>query len=140
MSEIDYNKLFTYLKNNEMEEFKLYFNNIIKSNENIDLNLRDDTNEYLLYYTILFNRLDLVKLLVENGAKIDIIDSEDRGILYLSIKYGYDKITEYLLEKNKDIIGINILDIKDKKKKNTFTLCNSKKKNKYYKQIIRIWF
>ena len=89
MSEIDYNKLFTYLKNNEMEEFKLYFNNIIKSNENIDLNLRDDTNEYLLYYTILFNRLDLVKLLVENGAKIDIIDSEDRGILYLSIKYGY---------------------------------------------------
>ena len=140
MSEIDYNKLFTYLKNNEMEEFKLYFNNIIKSNENIDLNLRDDTNEYLLYYTILFNRLDLVKLLVENGAKIDIIDSVDRGILYLSIKYGYDKITEYLLEKNKDIIGINILDIKDKKKKNTFTLCNSKKKNKYYKQIIRIWF
>ena len=128
MSEIDYNKLFTYLKNNEMEEFKLYFNNIIKSNENIDLNLRDDTNEYLLYYTILFNRLDLVKLLVENGAKIDIIDSEDRGILYLSIKYGYDKITEYLLEKNKDIIGINILDIKDKKKKIPLHYAIQKKK------------
>ena len=67
-------------------------------------------------------------MLVENGAKIDIIDSEDRGILYLSIKYGYDKITEYLLEKNKDIIGINILDIKDKKKKIPLHYAIQKKK------------
>lgn len=128
MSELDYNKLFLFLKNNEWEDFKSYFNKIIKSNEIIDLNLRDDTNEYLLYYAILFNKLDLVKLLVENGAKIDIIDSEDRGILYLSIKYGYDKITEYLLEKNKDIIGINILDIKDRRKKIPLHYAIQKKK------------
>jgi len=128
MSEIDYNKLFIHIKNNEWNEFKIYFNQIVKSNETIDLNLRDDTNEYLLYYAILFNRLDLVKLLVDNGAKIDIIDSDDRCILYLSIKYGYDKITEYLLEKNKDTIGINILDIKDRRKKIPLHYAIQKKK------------
>lgn len=117
MNEIDYNKLFILLKNNEWEEFKNYLNNLINEHKIIDLNLRDDTNEYLLYYAILYNRIELVKLLVENGAKIDIIDSEDRSIMYLCIKYGYDKIIEYLLEKNKDNIGINMLDIKDRKKK-----------------------
>jgi ankyrin repeat protein len=116
MTDIDYNKLFILIKNNEWEEFKNYiksYDNI----DNIDLNLRDDTQEYLLYYAILYNKLDIVKLLIDNGAKIDILDSEERSLLYLSIKYAYDKITEYLLEKNKEFIGINILDIKDKQKK-----------------------
>jgi ankyrin repeat protein len=113
MSDIDYNTLFKLIKNNEWDNFKKYIND----KNDLDLNLRDDTQEYLLYYAILYNKLDIVKLLIEKGAKIDITDSEERCILYLSIKYGYDSITEYLLEKNKESIGINILDIKDKQKK-----------------------
>ena len=111
--DVDYNKLFELIKNNEWEKFKKYIND----NNDLDFNLRDDTQEYLLYYAILYNKLDIVKLLVDKNAKIDITDSEERSLLYLSIKYGYDNITTYLLEKNKDSIGINILDIKDKQKK-----------------------
>jgi ankyrin repeat protein len=110
---VDYNKLFTLIKNNEWDNFKKYIND----NNDLDFNLRDDTQEYLLYYAILYNKLDIIKILVEKNARIDITDSEERSLLYLSIKYGYDNITTYLLEKNKESIGINILDIKDKQKK-----------------------
>ena len=122
------------IKNNDWETFKKYIND----NNDLDFNLRDDTQEYLLYYAILYNNLDIVKILIDRNAKIDVTDSEERSLLYLSIKYGYDNITTYLLEKNKDSIGIDILDIKDKQKKIPLHYAIQKKKYKYDRKIIRI--
>ena len=103
--------LFELIKNNKLKEFK---DKIINLDPSIDINLRDNYNEYLLSYAILYNNLELVKLLIEKGAKIDILDTEHRCILYTCIKYGYNDITSFLIKTNNDIIGINILDIKDR--------------------------
>jgi ankyrin repeat protein len=115
-----YLKLFYLIKNHKFEEFKVYLNLIIKTLNKLgkitelDLNMRDYNNEYLINYAILFNNFDIVKMLVENNARIDIIDNEEHSILYSCINYGYDDILNYLLLKNKENIGLNILDIKDR--------------------------
>ena len=109
-----YIKLFNLLKNHEWEKFKKILN---ESYSEIDINMRDEQNEYLLTYAILYNKFDIIKLLIDKEARIDIVDNEERSILYITIKYGYVDIIKYLLEKNKDNIGINILDIKDRMQK-----------------------
>jgi ankyrin repeat protein len=105
-----YFKIFDLLKNHKYDEFI----NILKLNKDIDVNIRDNQNEYLLNYAIIYNNLDIIKLLIERGAKIDILDNEEHSILYGCIKYGYYDLIKYFIEKNNTIIGINILDIKDK--------------------------
>ena len=110
----DYINLFNLIKNHEFNELKKYLLNLDPS---IDLNLRDEYNEYLLSYAILYNNLDIIKLIIDKGGKIDITDNENRSILYTCIKYGYEDIIDYLIKINKDNIGINILDIKDKNNK-----------------------
>ncbi len=86
---------------------------IIKENPGIDLNIRDQSNNYLLYYTILSNNEKMTKTLIDLGAKIDITDENKRSLLYLPIKYNFTKIIDLLLEYNKNAIGLDILDIKD---------------------------
>ncbi len=105
-----YTKLFNLVKKHKWDDIK----NILKDNDNLDINIRDEQNEYLLTYAILYNNIDTIKLFYEYGSRIDILDNEDRSILYICIKYGYDEILKFLIEKNTDSIGINILDIKDK--------------------------
>lgn len=105
-------KLFEFIKSHKFKEFK----NILDEDSNnfIDVNIRDDQNNYLLSYAILFNKIDLVELLIKKGAKIDITDTDDRSILYIPIKYNYIEIIKILLQANIDQIGISIHDIKDR--------------------------
>lgn len=108
---VDINKhLFELLKNHKWDEFIEYIN----STEYIDLNIRDDQNNYLLTYAVIYNKPDIVKLLIDKGARIDIYDNEDRSILFIAIKYDYQKIIDILLEYNKNSIGILLFDIRDK--------------------------
>lgn len=82
-------------------------------NENIDINIRDETNNYLINYAIIFNRIDILKILLEIGARIDILDNDGRTVLYYPVKFGYTNIIKEILEFNKNIIGLSIHDIKD---------------------------
>ncbi len=107
----NYTKIFKIIKNNKWDELLKILENV---DNDIDINMRDNTNNYIINYAVMYNRLDLVKKLCELGAKIDILDSDERSILYFPIKYGYDDILDYLIQINKDIIGVNIIDIKDK--------------------------
>lgn len=109
-----YITLFSLMKDNKWDEFKEYMD---KMDLSFDINIRDDQNNYLLTYATIFNKPDIVNLLLNKGAKLDILDSEDRSILYIPIKYGYNEILEILLHANKDNIGISIMDIKDKNHK-----------------------
>ncbi|ARF09233.1 ankyrin repeat protein [Catovirus CTV1] len=84
------------------------------SGDFIDLNIRDDQNNYLLSYAVLFNKLDIVKLLLDKGARIDITDNDDKSVLYIPIKYGYNDIIKIILETNAQNIGISVHDIKDR--------------------------
>lgn len=103
-------KLFGLLKDHKWDEFSKYVSSI----EYIDLNIRDDQNNYLLTYAVLYNKPDIVKLLIDKGARIDILDNEDRSILYIAIKYDYQEIIDILLEYNKNSIGIFLFDIRDR--------------------------
>jgi ankyrin repeat protein len=105
-----YLNLFELLKKNKWDELK----NNIESAKDININIRDNNNNYLITYAVMYNNIDLVKLLIEKGCKIDVLDSEERTILYIPIKFLYNEMLEYLLEVNDTTIGVNITDIKDK--------------------------
>lgn len=109
-----YQQLFHLLKNHKYDDFNAIFKTVDTSDILFDINIRDDQHNYLLTYAVILNQPSIVRLLIENGAKIDIVDKYDRSILVIPITYSYDEILEILLEKNKDNIGISITDIKDK--------------------------
>ena len=102
--------LFDLIKNNKYNELKKK----VENNEYIDLNLRDENGNYLIIYAILKNKLEIIKLLINKGARIDIIDQEGRSLIYIPIKYGYNDIIKLLLEYDKKNVGLSIIDTKDK--------------------------
>lgn len=103
--------LFDLLKENKYDEFKKYIN----QDKSIDVNVRDETGNYLLTYAIIKNNIEIVKLLLSKGCRIDITDQEGRSILYLPIKYSYNEIVNLLIDNNKQTIGISIIEVKDVK-------------------------
>ena len=106
-----YNTLFTLVKNQKWDEF---VKNLDKLDDQFDVNIRDDSLNYLLTYSIIFNQPHIVKMLLDRHAKIDMIDSEGFSVLYIPIKYRFDEILNILLKYDEETIGISILDIKDK--------------------------
>ena len=104
-------KIFQYIK---LEKWDLVSK--IINDYNIDFNIKDQSNIYILEYAIIFNKINIVKLLVEKGARIDILDESNRSILYNVIKYSYIDILKYLIDKDKEIVGNTILEIADNEK------------------------
>lgn len=109
-----YQKLFNFLKSHEYKKFADTLNKIDITDIMFDINVRDTQENYFLTYAVSLNRLDIVLLLIEKGAKIDIVDKYDRSILLIPIMYSYDNILKTLLDENKNQIGISVIDIKDK--------------------------
>lgn len=105
-----YVKLFDIIKKHEWDNFITTLNSF----DEIDVNIRDENNNHLITYAVLFNRPDIVQTLIDKGAKIDIQDVDERSLLYIPIKYDYYDILTLLLKTNKENIGISIIDIKDK--------------------------
>ena len=103
-------QLFEYINKQDWANIK----KIIEENKDIDLNIRDDSNNYLIQFIILYNKYDLIDLFVEKKCKIDIINNEGKTLLYYGIKYNYYKLVEKLLDIN--YTGFPILDLKDKNK------------------------
>jgi len=103
------NKLFKLLKSHEWDQFK----NIIENTKDIDLNIRDNSQNYLIQYAIIYNKYDIVNFLVNKKCKIDILDSDGRNILFNPIKYNYIKVVDYILEYENKNIGISISDMQD---------------------------
>lgn len=86
---------------------------IINNNENFDVNMRDKNDTYIINYAIMNNQFKIVELLVNKKAKLDMLDNEGMSILFIPIKYEYTDIIDLLIECNKDIIGVSIVNIKD---------------------------
>ena len=101
--------LFDLIKENKFDEFKEYVN----KEEFIDINIRDETENYLISYAIIKNNSDIIKFLLIKGARIDITDQEGKSLLYLPIKYNYNSIINLIVEYDKHNIGISIIDFKD---------------------------
>ena len=102
-------KLFNYFKDHSWKKII----NLLKNNNNIDVNLRDNNNNYLIQYAIIFNKIEIVKLLLRKESKLDIIDSDGKTLLFIPIKYNFLDILNILLIKNKLYIGESIINIKD---------------------------
>jgi len=109
--------LFNYLKSENYDKFNESLDYIIKNKltiDDIDLNLKDDNNNYLLNYLIIQNNYKLLeKLFKIENIKIDIFDSDNKSILYIPVKFNYEKIFKLLLEYNKNTIGVSICDMRD---------------------------
>lgn len=101
--------LFKLIRDHKWNEFEKF----LKSDEDIDVNIRDESNNYLINYAILFNNKKIVSLLISRGSKLDIVDSDGRSILYLPIRFNYTDILNLLLHFNESHIGVSLVDIKD---------------------------
>ena len=86
----------------------------LKEYNEIDVNIRDNNNNYLITYAILFNKIDIVSLLIHKGSKLDVIDNDGKSVVYMAVKYNYNEILDLLLHFNKTHIGISLVDIQDK--------------------------
>lgn len=102
--------LFNLVKQNKWDEVL----DFLKNNDDIDVNIRDNSNNYLINYAIINNNIAAVSLLIHKGSRLDITDNDGRSILYVPIKYNFDKILDLLIHFNKINIGISLIDIKDK--------------------------
>jgi len=101
--------LFQFLINNKFNDFKKF----IENNDSIELNLRDEYGNYLITYAIIKNNINIIKILLTKGCRIDIVDQDGRSLIYLPIKYKYDDVVKLLIEFNEHIIGISLVDFKD---------------------------
>jgi hypothetical protein len=102
------NKIFQLIKMQDWVNLTI----LIKTND-IDYNIRDNTNTWLLEYLIMFNQINIIEILINKNIRLDIKDEQNRTILYSVIKFSYIPILKLLLKKDKEIIGKSILEIKD---------------------------
>jgi ankyrin repeat protein len=103
-------QLFSYILKHDWNNFK----KIVEETKDIDLNIRDDSNNYLIQFIIIYNQVNLIDLLISKKCKIDIIDSDGHSLLFYAIKFNYFSILEKLL--NVNYIGFPLIELKDKNK------------------------
>lgn len=104
------NNIFDLLQNNKINEFY----DIIKKDNNIDLDIKDKNNIFVIQYLINYNQYEIIKYIFDNfSIRIDIINSDGRNLLYFPIKYNFNKLFDLILQKDKINIGISIIDLRD---------------------------
>lgn len=107
------NTLFRFLKNHKEKEFIEYISSY-KPNE-IDVNMKDDSGNYLIYFAVISNRINVLKKLFEYGARTDVLDSDGKTILYYPIRFDFPEIIDILLELDKKNFGVSMVNLKDSK-------------------------
>jgi ankyrin repeat protein len=125
--------LFQFIKTNKEEQFLEYISNL--TSEEIDVNMRDEHGNYLVTFAVMMNRNHILKKLIEYGSRLDIIDVDGYTILYYPIKYNYVTIIDTLLEYNNKIIGISLVNLKDRRD-NVPIFYAIKYKNRYALQVL----
>ena len=86
---------------------------IIKNDKDINLNVKDINYNYFIYYVIIYNEEELLKLILTRNIRLDILDTDGRNILYIPIKFSYNNMLLPLIEKDKQNVGMSIIDIID---------------------------
>ena len=105
------NTLFQFIKTNKEDQFLEYISNLSK--DEVDVNMRDENGNYLIFFAIMMNNRRILKKLIEYDARLDVLDSEGYSVLYYPIKFNYLEIIDTLLEYNKQIVGISLVNLKD---------------------------
>jgi len=129
------NALIHFVKNDKDEQFLEYILSIDKSL--LDLNLKDDTGNYLIFIAVVKNKKKIVQKLIEYHIKLDSLDIDGYGLLYYPIKYGFNELFDILIETDKQSIGFSLVNMKDNKG-GTPLLYALKYKNEYALQELLI--
>jgi len=104
------NTIIELIKNKNIKELI----KIIKNDPKINLNIKDSTYNFFIYYAILYNEEELIDVILTRDIRLDILDTDGRNILYIPIKFSYNNILKKILKKDNENIGLPIIDIKDK--------------------------
>jgi ankyrin repeat protein len=104
-------RLFTLIRENKSKEFLEYIASI--ESDELDVNIRDDQNNYLIQFAIIMNNPEILKTLIKFGSKLDFLDTDGLSILYHPIRYNYPAIFDILLDENANNIGVSLIDIRD---------------------------
>ena len=56
---------------------------------NIDYNIKDNSGIYLLEYLILFNKIDIIEVILNKNIRIDITIENGKSIVYTILKFSY---------------------------------------------------
>lgn len=107
------NKLFNLIKSNKEKEFMDYINQLTP--DQIDINIRDENGNYMIFFAIIMNSSTILKKLIKYGARLDVFDTEGNSVMYYPIKFGYYEIIDILIDYDSKIIGISLINIKDHK-------------------------
>lgn len=122
-----YVTLYSLLMSHKWEKF---ISMVIEKKDQIDVNVRDSKNNYMMTYAVMMNRHDVAQALIDQGAKVDIVDDENRSVSYYAITLQYDKILDILLKANEVAIGVSMLHRKDDRGKTPLGYA-IESKNKY---------
>lgn len=104
----DNNIIFNLIKNNDTSGAIKMLDN------NVNLNIKDEHNNYLIHYIVNYNNITLLKACLKKNIKLDVLDNDNRTILFNIVKFNYTEMLKILIEYNKNLVGISLLDIKDK--------------------------
>lgn len=113
--------LASHIKDSRNKEFMDYLEQL--NADNIDLNMTDDHSNRLITYAIMSNNKYIVQELLDRNVNITFSDADGFGILYYPIKLGMINIIDILLQKDRDLIGLSIKDIKDAKGETPLMYC-----------------
>jgi len=103
-------QIFNLIKSKDYKRLK----DIIEKDTELNLNIFDDQNNYLIHYVLLNDQVDILKIILKRDIRLDILDIDGRTILHIPIKFNLISILKILLDYNSNLIGISIIDIKDK--------------------------
>lgn len=114
-------KIFDLLKNKEFDEiYKMIDNNILTN-----LDIHDEQYNYLIYYFVIYNLVNIITLIFKKKIKcrLDILDFDGRCLLFHCIKLNYIDIADILIKMDNINIGISIIEMIDKIGYNPFHYC-----------------
>lgn len=81
---------------------------LIYNSSETNINARTSMNRTALHLATIHNHLPVVKLLVHEGAKLDLIDNDDNTCLHYASNQGYAHIVDWLLRKNPNLTVKNL--------------------------------
>jgi len=106
---MNYKLIFNKIKQGKFK----YLRKILETKDDFDVNVKDEHNHYILNYAILFNKIDIIKLLIEHDCVLTYIDDNGRTILHYVVDHNYINALELLLNYNTYSIGESIVNIRD---------------------------
>ena len=105
--------IFDLIIKKDFDGLKKYIEENI-NDDTIDLDIYDSHHNYLIQYLVIYNLIDIIKIILSNRTiRLDIIDSDGRNILYIPIKFNYIELLNLLIATDKLYIGISIIDMVD---------------------------